>query len=73
MNDIYGLLNRCSYITDKIFFFLFCSFGDKYIERFQYILLIDEKTTLEDLQLTLFQAMIFRVLVIAYEVRIVVS
>ena len=57
----------------KYSFFLFCSFGDKYIERFQYILLIDEKTTLEDLQLTLFQAMIFRVLVIAYEVRIVVS
>lgn len=42
-------------------------FGESYANHFQYILVVDENTTFEDLQSTLIQALLFRVVAIAYE------
>ena len=38
------------------------------MERFQYVLVIDENTTIEDLQATLMQAFLLRLIAVAYEV-----
>ena len=47
---------------------LFFSYGDQYLQHFNFILVIDEKTSIEDLEWMLVQALLFRAVVVAYEV-----
>ena len=39
------------------------------MERFSFVMIIDEKTSIDDLEWMLVQAMMFRLIVILYEVR----
>ncbi|XP_047145494.1 uncharacterized protein LOC100199969 [Hydra vulgaris] len=48
-------------------FLIYYFYGDEYIEKFSYILVIDDTTSLSDLEDMLMQALLFRVIVIAYE------
>ena len=65
--QVWSCKNIHTYTHTYILHF-FYSFGDQYVERFQYILIIDENTSLQDLQMTLMQALLFRLVAIAYEV-----
>ena len=47
----------------------FCiRYGDEYLERFSFVVIIDSDTSLTDVEWMLVQAFLFRFVIIAYEV-----
>jgi len=48
-------------------FVIFMLYGDEYIEHFNFILIIDEKTSYDDIHWMFLQTLLFRLVVIAYE------
>lgn len=59
--------NYNQYYDNKVLVF---SYGDEYLEHFNFVLVIDDSTSFDDIQWMLLQALLFRAIVVGYEVRI---